>query len=156
MKGILSILVSSLKPEAEAVRAALIRIAVFLLVLCISSVIAVLGLGFVVWSSYLYLETIYTPYVAALISGAAAIVIALLLVLLGALFAGYFRGRASAKSTSSAPQIGRFPDPEALIKQYPLESGLVAAVAGFIAGSSSDTPRTLTELITLLKESASE
>ncbi len=154
MKGILSILLNSLKPEAEAVRSILIRIAVLLFVLCISSLIVALGLGFIVWSSYLYLETVYTPYVAALISGVAAIVIALLLVLITGLMTGHFKGKAGAEFTSAAPSAGLFPDPEAFIKRYPLESGLIAAVAGFIAGSSQDTPRTFTELITLLKSTS--
>lgn len=156
MKGILSILLRSLKPEAEAVRAALMRVAVFLFVLCVSAIIAAVGLGFVVWSSYLYLETVFSPYIAALISGGAAVVIALLLVLFGGLFAGFFKGGAGAEFTSASPLAGRFPEAEAFIKQHPLESGLIAAVAGFIAGSSSATPRTLTEIILLLKESASE
>jgi hypothetical protein len=40
-----------------------------------------------------------------------------------------------------------------LVQRYPLESGLTAAIAGFIVGSSADAPRTLTEFLTLLKES---
>ena len=38
------------------------------------------------------------------------------------------------------------------VQKYPLESGITAAIAGFIVGSSADAPRTLTEFLTLLKE----
>lgn len=131
----------------------LLRILILLFVLCISSVIASLGLGFIIWSSYLYLKTSFDPYLAALISGALAIVTAVLLVLIASLFAGYFKGKRSAQFKTAAPQAGQMPDPEALIKRYPLESGIIAAAAGFIAGSSSDTPRTLSELIMLIRES---
>lgn len=122
-------------------------------VLCVSSVVASLGLGFIIWSSYLYLKTSVDPYLAALISGALAIVTAALLLLITGLFLGYFKGKRGARFETAAPQAGQMPDPEALIKRYPLESGIIAAVAGFIAGSSSHTPRTLAELIMLIKES---
>lgn len=130
-----------------------LRILILLFVLCVSSVIASLGLGFIIWSSYLYLKTLFDPSAAALMSGALAIVTAALLVLIAGLFAGFFKAKTSTQFKAAAPQTGQIPDPEALIKRYPLESGIIAAVAGFIAGSSSDTPRTLSELIMLIRQS---
>ena len=156
MRYILSILLSSLKPDAAALRSLLIRLGIVLTILCISAIVVALGLGFVVWSSYLYFETLYSPYVAALISGGLAILIALLLVLITLLIVGYRNGKQASTFTSAAPRSREMPDVEALIKHYPLEAGLIAAVAGFLVGSSSDTPRTLAEIALLLKDSVSE
>lgn len=153
MSDILSILFRSLKPDTGVLRSMLLRILVLLFVLCISSVIASLGLGFMIWSCYLYLKTSFDPYQAALMSGALAVVVAVLIALIAGLSMGYFKGKKSAPFKAAAPQPSPIPDPEALIKRYPLESGIIAAAAGFIAGSSSDTPRTLTELIMLIKDS---
>jgi hypothetical protein len=131
----------------------ILRLLVLFIVLCVASVIAVLGLGFVVWSLYLYLAKFLNPYVAALISGGAAIAVAIVLVLITGLATGYIKGggRAAFKPEPGAP--GFACDPVELINRYPLESGLTAAIVGFIVGSSADAPGTLTELLILLKES---
>lgn len=156
MKFILNMLLRSFKPDAEALRSLLIRLGIALVIVCISAIVAAFGLGFLVWSSYLYFETVYSPSLAALISGGIAILAALLLILIALLLVGSRKGKGTSPFTSAASGSQGMPDPEALIKRYPLEAGLVAAVAGFLVGSSSDTPRTLAEIAILLKNSVSE
>ena len=153
MKDIINLLLSSFKPDYGAVRSMLLRILVLFIVFCIASVIAVLGLGFIVWSLYLYLTTLFNPYMAALISGAAAIAVAFMLVLIAGLATGYIKGGRGVKFKPGPGQAGFTSDPVDLINRYPLESGLTAAIVGFIVGSSADAPRTLAEFLTLLKES---
>ena len=156
MKEIINILLSSVKPDFAALRSMLFRLLILLVVLCISSVITVLGLGFLVWSLYLYLETLFTPYQAALISGSAVIILAVGIVLIALLLTGHSRMGGRAKTKPQPAQAGLESDPLELVYKYPLESGLTAAIAGFIVGSSSDAPRTLAEFLTLLKQSGSK
>lgn len=157
MNYIVSALIRSFKPDEAKLRAILIRLGIVFVVFCIAAIVIALGLGFVVWSSYLYLANFHPPYVAALMSGGGAIIIALLILLITLLLTGHFNNKKKASQfTSAASHSQAVPDPEALIKQYPLEAGLIAAVAGFLAGTSSDTPRTLAEIVVLLKDSISE
>jgi hypothetical protein len=153
LKDLINIILSSVKPDYGAVRAVLFRLAVVLLVLVVSSVIALIGLGFFVWSLYLYLETLLSPYWAALISGAGAIALAIVIVLIALLATGYLKRGGRVKPKQVHAHTGDAYDPMELVQRYPLESGLTAAIAGFIVGSSADAPRTLTEFLTLLKES---
>lgn len=153
MREIINLLLSSFKPDYAAVRGMILRLLVLFIVFCIASVIAVLGLGFIVWSLYLYLETFLNPYIAALISGAAAIAVAIILVLITGLATGYMKADGKTKFKPEPGPAGFASDPLELIDRYPLESGLSAAIVGFIVGSSADAPKTLTELLTLLKES---
>lgn len=153
MKDLISIILSSVKPDYRALRSMLLRAVVVLLVLVVSSVIVLIGLGFFVWSLYLYLETLLSPYWAALISGAGAIALAAAAVLLALLCTGFFKRSRRVKSKPEQLSAGFTSDPMDLVQRYPLESGLTAAIAGFIVGSSADAPRTLTEFLTLLKES---
>lgn len=147
----------SFRPDEAQLRSLLIRLGIVFVIFCISAIVIALGLGFVVWSSYLYLADFHPPHVAALMSGGGAIIIALLILLITLLLTGHFNHNKNASQfTSAAPQSQGVPDPEDLIKQYPLEAGLIAAVAGFLVGSSSDTPRTLAEIVLLLKDSVSE
>jgi hypothetical protein len=144
-------ILSSVKPDYRAVRGVLFRLAVVLLVLVVSSVIVLIGLGFFVWSLYLYLETLLSPYWAALISGAGAIALAIVIVLIALLATGHLKRSGRVKPVQA--RAGDAYDPIELVQRYPLESGLTAAIAGFIVGSSADAPKTLTEFLTLLKES---
>ena len=153
MKDILNIILSSVKPDYGALRSILFRALVVLLVLCVSSVIAVIGLGFFVWSLYLYLETLLSPWWAALLSGAGAIVLAAAVLLIALLFTGFLRTSGRVKPKPEPVSDGFSSDPMGLVYKYPLESGLTAAIAGFIVGSSADAPRTLTEFMSLLKDS---
>lgn len=153
MKDIINLLLSSFKPDYDAVRSMLLRILVLFIVFCIASVIAVLGLGFIVWSLYLYLSTFFNPYMAALISGAAAITVAFMLVLIAGLVTGYIKGGGEVKFKPEPRQTGIASDPLDFVNRYPLESGLTAAIAGFIVGSSAGAPGTLAEFLTLLKQS---
>ena len=153
MKDIINIILSSVKPDYRALRSILFRALVVLLVLCVSSVIAVIGLGFFVWSLYLYLETLFSPYWAALLSGAGAIALAAAIVLVALLFTGFFKKSGRVKPKPGHAGAGFSSDPMGFVNKYPLESGLTAAIAGFIVGSSADAPKTLSEFMTLLKDS---
>ncbi len=153
MKDIINIILSSVKPDYRALRSMFLRALVVLFVLCISSVIAVIGLGFFVWSLYLYLETLLSPWWAALLSGAGAIALAAAVVLLALLFTGFLKKSGRVRQKPEHAGAGFSSDPMGLVYKYPLESGLTAAIAGFIVGSSADAPRTLSEFMTLLKES---
>ncbi len=151
MKDILQIILSSIKPDYRELRSVIFRALIVLGALCVSSAVALIGLGFVVWSLYLYLSTMLSPYWAALISGAGAVALAIIVVLLVLYLTGYFGRRGKAASRLSEARSTAAYDPMELVQRYPLESGVTAAIAGFIVGSSADSPRTLTEFITLLK-----
>ena len=130
-------------------RAVITRFIVFASALFISSILIIIGLGFLVWSSFLYLNTTLTPYVAALISGLVAIVVAgLLFVILSSLT----KGAGDKKSVATESESSKFVDASQIIEDYPLESGLMAMAAGFIAGSSPDSRKVLTELFVTLSQ----
>lgn len=153
MKDILQIILSSIKPDYRELRSVFFRALVVLFALCVSSAVALIGLGFVVWSLYLYLVTMLSPYWAALISGVGAVALALVVVVAVLYLTGYFGRRRKAPSKPRDAQPAAAYDPVEFVQRYPLESGLTAAIAGFIVGSSADSPRTLTQFLTLLKES---
>ena len=130
-------------------RAVITRLIIFASALFISSILIIIGLGFLVWSSYLYLNTTLTPCVAALISGLIAIVVAgLLFVILSSLT----KGAGDKKSVATESESSKFVDASQIIEDYPLESGLMAMAAGFIAGSSPDSRKVLTELFVTLSQ----
>ncbi len=153
MKDLFNLILSSVKPDYAALRSMLVRALIVVLVFCVSSVIAIIGLGFFVWSLYLYLETMFSPHWAALMSGGGAIVLAAAVVLIALFFTGFLRKRGRAKTKPGRQAAGLSSDPMDLICKYPIESGLTAAIAGFIVGSSPDAPKTLAEFMSLLKES---
>ena len=161
MKQILGSLASALKPDTRVIRGMILRAVILLSVLVLVSLTASLGFAFLVWSLFLYLGTMFEPHVAALISGGIAILTAVILVGAALLLTGFIKGSgkrkpkaayqaASAESLSGSPEVDQA---LALIKQYPLESGLTAAVAGFIAGSSPDARKTMAEFLMTFKGS---
>lgn len=151
MKEILQIILSSIKPDYRELRSVIFRALVVVVTLCVSSAVALIGLGFVVWSLYLYLATMLSPYWAALLSGAGAVALAIVVVLVVLYMTGYFSRRVKAVSKPREAKAAAACDPMELVQRYPLESGVTAAIAGFIVGSSADAPRTLSEFLTLLK-----
>jgi len=159
LKEILGSLTSALKPDARVVRGMILRAVILLSVLVLSSLTASLGFAFLVWSLFLYLGTMFEPHVAALISGGIAILIAVVLVGAALLLMGFLErnGKRKPKATPQADSAqGASGSPEvdqalALIRQYPLESGITAAVAGFIAGSSPDARKTMAEFLMTYK-----
>ena len=153
MKDIINLLLSSFKPDYAAVRAVFLRLLVISIVFCLASVIIVFGLGFLVWSLFLYLETFLNPYHAALVSGVAAIAIAIILVLFTGPLTGYIKAGTRAQFKPEPGRADFASDPMELINRYPIESGLTAAIVGFIVGSSADAPKTLAEFLTLIKDS---
>ena len=97
-------------------RAVITRLIIFASALFISSILIIIGLGFLVWSSFLYLNTTLTPYVAALISGLIAIVVAgLLFVILSSLT----KGAGDKKSVATESESSKFVDASQIIEDYP-------------------------------------
>lgn len=134
-------------------RALLTRLVIFAAVLFVCSILIVIGMGFLVWSSFLYLSTVLNPYVAALLSGLIAIVLAgVLFVIVNAAT----KGPGQKKSKGSQEEESRFADPSDIIEKHPIESGLMALAAGFVAGSSPDSRKVLTELFVTLSQNSSE
>lgn len=162
MKQILGSLASALKPDTRVIRGMILRAVILLSVLVLASLTASLGFAFLVWSLFLYLGTMFDPHLAALISGGIAILIAVILVAAALLVTGFLerngRRKLKAAPQAASAQGASSGSPEvdqalALIKQYPLESGLTAAVAGFIAGSSPDARKTMAEFLMTFKGS---
>ena len=153
MSNFNKILSLAIKPGSEYLRTVLIRLLIFVAVLSVSCILIIIGLGFLVWSSYLYLGTILNPYVAALISGLIAILLAGTLVFIVSFVTKSSDKKKSKKTTGGTSKFG---DASDIIDQYPLESGLMAVAAGFIAGSSPDSRKLLTELLISLSQSTSD
>jgi len=157
LKEILGSIASALKPDARVIRGMILRAVVLLSVLLLASLTASLGFAFLVWSLFLYLGTMFEPHVAALISGGIAILVAAVLIGTALLVMGFLNGsKKKRKAVSAAPAGGSAGASEvdlalALVRQYPLESGLTAAVVGFIAGSSPDARKTMAEFLMTYK-----
>ena len=147
------ILSLALKPGNEYIRTMLTRLVIFAAVLFVSCILIIIGLGFLVWSSFLYLSTVLNPYVAALISGLIAILLAGALVLIVSSLPKRSGSKKKKKASAGATQ---FENANEIINEYPLESGLMAVAAGFIAGSSPDSRKLLTELFISLSQSTSD
>lgn len=131
----------------------LTRLIIFAAALFLSTILIIIGLGFLVWSSFLYLSTIFNPYVAALISGFIAILLAGLVFLIVRVLT---KGSSDKKSNLDQDGAPKLLDTSAVVKEYPLESGLMAMAAGFIAGSSPDSKKALTELFVTLSQNSSK
>lgn len=153
MSSISSIIATTLKPGNEYMRAVIIRLIIFAAALFISSVLIIIGIAFLVWSSFLYLNTILSSYFAALISGLIAIIISGLVFLIVNSLTKGSGGKSSEVRESKAPG---FMDASQVVEAYPLESGLMAMAAGFIAGSSPDSKKVLTELFVTLSQNSSK
>ena len=129
------------------------RLIIFVAALFLSTILVIIGLGFLVWSSFLYFSTVLNPYVAALISGLIAIVLAgLVFVIVSSLT----KASSHKKSKLDQDEAPKFVDTSKVINEYPLESGLMAMAAGFIAGSSPDSRKALTELFVSLSQNTSK
>lgn len=129
------------------------RLIILVAALFLSTILIIIGLGFLVWSSFLYLSTEFNPYVAALISGLIAILLAgLVFVVVSSLT----KSSGEKKDPETEGQASNFIDTSEVIEQYPLESGLMAMAAGFIAGSSPESKKVLTELFVSLSQNNSK
>lgn len=147
------IISTALKPGNEYMKTVITRLIIFVAALFLSTILVIIGLGFLVWSSFLYLSTVLNPYVASLISGLIAILLAgVVFVIVSALTKGSSEKKA-AETEDSGP---KFVDTSKVINEYPLESGLMAMAAGFIAGSSPDSKKALTELFVSLSQNSSK
>lgn len=153
MSNLNKIISTALKPGNEYMKTVITRLVIFAAALFLSTILVIIGLGFLVWSSFLYLSTILNPYVAALISGLIAIILAgLVFVIVSALT----KGSGGKKSNEKRGKASKFIDTSQVIEEYPLESGLMAMAAGFIAGSSPDSRKILTELFISLNQNSSD
>ena len=140
------------RSKADEAKAAVSRVIIFLAISLIALIIAIMGLAFLLYSSYLYLVTIFSPFVAALITGGGAIVLGFLIVLIAASATGKSRKAKKHdgfKDILSSDELGKASE---FINEYPLESGLSASVLGFIVGSSPDVRQTITQLLLELRQ----
>lgn len=150
--NILRVLSFLFKAETAALKTVLARFLVFLVILTISCVLALIGLGFLVWSSYLYLATFLAPFHAALITGAGAIILGVILVLAAGLITGTIKRSKRSRTVSDFLNSDELGGASEFINEYPLESGLTAAVLGFLAGSSPDARQTIADLLVELRQ----
>ena len=134
-------------------REVLTRLVIFAAVFFLAVLLLAIGICFLVWSSYLYLSTVLNPYLAAIISGLIAIALAGALVLIVSMLS---KGKGSKKTKNQKDGMSKFVDSTEVIEQYPIESGLMAMAAGFIAGSSPESRKVLTELFVTLSQNTSE
>ncbi len=134
-------------------RVVLTRLIIFSAVFFVSTILIIMGIGFLVWSSFLYLSTVLNPYMASLISGLIAILFAGALVLIVSMVT---KGSGNKESKDSKGGKSKLADSTEVIEQYPLESGLMAMAAGFIAGSSPESRKVLTELFVTLSQNTSD
>lgn len=134
-------------------RVILTRLIIFAAVFFVSTILIIIGIGFLVWSSFLYLSTVLNPYMASLISGLIAILFAGALVLIVSMVT---KGSSNKESKDSTDSKAKFVDSTEVIEKYPLESGLMAMAAGFIAGSSPESRKVLTELFVTLSQNTSD
>ena len=144
------------KADTGALKTVLTRFLVFLAILALACILAFIGLGFLVWSSYLYLAVVLSPFLAALITGAGAIVLGVLLVLAAGLITGSIKRRKRRSSVSDLLNSDELEGASEFIQEYPLESGLTAAVLGFLAGSSPDARKSIADLIVELRDRVKE
>lgn len=150
---VLRILSLLFRSKAEEAKSAVTRLIAFLVIFTVACIIAVMGLAFLLWSSYLYLATIFSPFIAALITGGGAILLGVIIVMIGAALIGgekKEKKQASADNFFGSEDLGTASE---FINDHPLESGLSAAVLGFIAGSSPDVRQTITQLLIEIKQS---
>ena len=88
-----------------------------------------------------------------LLSGSIAILLAGALVLIVSLLT---KSSGKKKNKKSLGDTSSFGDVSEIVSQYPLESGLMAMAAGFVAGSSPDSQKMLTELFITLNQNTSD
>ena len=123
MSNINRILSLALKPGDEYMREVITRLVIFAGVFFISVVLIIIGIGFLVWSSFLYLSTMLNPYLAALISGLIAILFAGVLVLI----VSTINKASGNKKTEQKPDgMSKFTSGTEVIEQYPLEYSVLS------------------------------
>jgi hypothetical protein len=104
------------------------------------------GLGFLIWSLYLYLATVLSPPPAALVSGVLIIAISLCLLLC----TKFMMARTISRKGTSANLLLSW------LHNYPTETLLATIAAGLLVGVSSDIRRSIAEsAIWLLKQNTS-
>ena len=124
----------------------LINLGVTILIIVLVFALMVVGLGFLIWSLYLYLATLLSPPSSALASGLLIIVISLCLV-----FCAKISMTRTASHKSAINNLL-----SSWLQNYPTETVLATIAAGLLVGVSSDVRRSIAEAATwLLKQNAS-
>jgi hypothetical protein len=104
------------------------------------------GLGFLIWSLYLYLATILSPPSAALASGLLIILVSLCLILCVKIT----MTRTISRKSVGADLLSTW------LQNYPTETLLATIAAGLLVGVSSDVRRSIAEsALWLLKQNTS-
>ena len=140
------------KSNTDAIKTVLTRFLVLMVILSVACFIALAGISYLVWSSYLYLSTIFAPFVAALITGGGLILIGIILALIGLHMTSGAKERKRGTTASEFLNPDEIAGASKFINEYPLESGLTAAMLGFLAGSSPDVRKTLADMLVELKQ----
>lgn len=155
MDEILKIFLLALRPKSEELNSFFVKLFVLAAFLLVACMLLVIGLGFLVWSSYLYFETLIVPPLAALASGVLALAVGGIVVLAGHSLIGKSHER--RKKVQSADGLSEgIAFARNAARKYPIESSLTAAIVGFLAGSSGDNSKIMSELMFLLRDEASE
>lgn len=147
----LSLISRLFKKESAAVKTALTRFIVFMVIISISVVIALVGISYLIWSSYLYLSTLFEPYIAALITGGGLILIGAAVASIGWLVT---LGASESAEQPQEPAKSEFDEASDIIKEYPFESGVTAAALGFLVGSSPDVRKNLADILYQLRQNS--
>jgi hypothetical protein len=141
MSGLLKLLLSAMRLATwkEAIGAALTRLAVFCLLMTISGVLALAGLGFGLYAAFVSLSSVMSPAIAAATIGAATAVIAALLTVLALRRSRRGVGRrrsgadAAVAGTEAIDQLTRLLGE--WVRANPGQATTIALAAGFLLGS---------------------
>lgn len=124
----------------------LINLVIGILIIVLVFALMLVGLGFLIWSLYLYLSTLLSPPSAALVSGLLIIVVSLCLVL----YAKIMMTRTISQKSTSINLLHSW------LHNYPTETVLATVAAGLLVGVSSEVRRSIAEsAIWLLKQNTS-
>ncbi len=124
----------------------LVSLGVAIVIIVLVFALILVGLGFLIWSLYLYLATILSPPSAALVSGLLIIVVSLCLVLCVKIM----MTRTISRKSASADLLSTW------LQNYPMETLLATIAAGLLVGVSSELRRSIAEsAIWLLKQNTS-
>ena len=124
----------------------LASIGISILIIMLVFALMLVGLGFLIWSLYLYLATALSPPSAALVSGLLIIAVSLCLVLCVRIM----MTRTISRKSASADLLSSW------LHNHPTETLLATIAAGLLVGVSSDVRRSIAEsAIWLLKQNTS-
>ena len=139
-------LLKLLEGNSKAFRSGLVSLGLSLMVLGIACILMLVGLGFIIWALYLYLNSFLSSPFAALVCGLVILLIAGVLILATRLLRSRPRNHKGAKSHFFS-----------WVQHYSHETALGALAAGFLVGVSPKVRKALAEgILWFLKQDASE